>query len=85
MNDNTIHLVRKILRLLDEIGPMGLEELTVKDQLDLAAGFPVTTTEKDLAFQTCDERGWMKSYRQEVTGRIRWYLSDTGRAARSGL
>ena len=85
MTDAIIHIIKKMLRTLDMIGPAGLEENTVKEQADIAAGFPITTTEKDLAFQALVERGWVKSYRQELTGRIRFYLSDSGRAALAGL
>jgi hypothetical protein len=85
MTDLTLHIIRKMLGILDALGPAGLEEATLKEQADIAAGCPTTTTERDIAMQTCAERGWIKSYRQELTGRIRYYLSDAGRTAKAGL
>ena len=85
MTDIIIHLIKKMLLTLDTLGPVGLEEASLKDQAEISAGCPTTTQDRDMAMQTCIERGWIKSYRQELTGRTRWYLTDMGRVARAGL
>jgi len=85
MTDTTIFLYRKMLVLLDAIGPAGLEEDTIKAQAEIAAGQLVTTVDKNLAFATLKERNWIASYTDELTNRVRWFLTAQGKTIRAGL
>jgi DNA-binding MarR family transcriptional regulator len=85
MTDTDILILRKMLKILSDIGPGGLEEGGLKEQAELAAGQPLTTVEKDLAVKTLSERGWIASYRNSITGRVRWYVTDQGKAAYAAL
>ncbi len=85
MTDTDIIVIRKMLKILIALGPAGLEEKDLKEQAELAAGVPLTTVEKDLAVRTMSERGWIASYRQPVTERVRWYATAQGTAAYASL
>lgn len=85
MTDTDIIILRKMLKLLIAIGPAGLEEKDLKEQAELAAGIPLTTVEKDLAVKALSERGWIASYRQPVTERVRWYVTTQGQIAYAAL
>lgn len=85
MTDTDILIVRKMLRILIDIGPDGLEEDALKEQAEIAAGRPLTTAEKDLAFQQLKDRVWIASYKQPYTQRVRWYVSEQGKIAYPAL
>ena len=85
MTDTDILVMRKMLKILDDIGPNGLEASDLKEQAEIAAGCPLTTAEKDLAVKEMADRGWIASFRQPLTGRIRWYITEHGKTARAGL
>ena len=85
MTDTDILIIRKMLRILIDIGPAGLEADALKEQAEIAAARPLTTAEKDLAAKTLSERGWIASYRQELTQRVRWYITEQGKTAYAGL
>lgn len=85
MTDTDIIILRKMLKILLAIGPAGLEEKDLKEQAEIAAGLPLTTVEKDLAVKDMSGRGWIASYRQPITGRVRWYITEAGKIAYAGL
>jgi hypothetical protein len=85
MTDTDIIVIRKMLKILIDLGPAGLEAKDLKEQAELAAGVPLTTVEKDLAVKTMSERGWIASYRQPITERVRWYATEPGKIAYAGL
>ena len=85
MTDTTIFICRKMLTLLDAIGAAGLDEETIKGATAFVAGKPVTTDDKNLAFETLTRRRWIVSYTDDITSRVRWYLSEEGKIARAGL
>lgn len=85
MTDTDILVMRKMLGILIGIGPGGLEERDLKEQAEIAAGRPLTTAEQDLAVKLIKDRGWIASYRQPVTERVRWYATEQGKIAYAGL
>ena len=85
MTDTDILVIRKMLGILIGIGPVGLEERDLKEQAEIAAGRPLTTAEQDLAVKLIKDRGWIASYRQPVTERVRWYATEHGKIAYAGL
>ena len=85
MTDTDIIILRKMLKILLAIGPAGLEEKDLKEQAEIAAGLPLTTVENDLAVKTMADRNWIASYRQPITGRVRWYVTEPGKIAYAGL
>lgn len=85
MTDTDILVIRKTLKILIDLGPDGLEEKDLKEQAEIAAGRPLTTLEQDLAVKLMKERGWIASYRQPVTERVRWYVTEPGKIAYAGL
>jgi|GEM_PF-2410250 len=85
MTDTDILVIRKMLGVLMGIGSQGLETAALKEQAEIAAGTPLTTAEKDLAARLLEERRWIASYRQPLTGRVRWYVTEAGKIAYAGL
>lgn len=85
MTDTDILVMRKMLGILIGIGPGGLEERDLKEQAEIAAGRPLTTAEQDLAVKLIKDRGWIASYRQPITERVRWYATEQGKIAYAGL
>jgi len=85
MTDTDILVIRKMLKILIGLGPTGLEEKDLKEQAEIAAGIPLTTLEKDLAVKAMSEREWIASYRQPITGRVRWYATAQGQVAYAAL
>lgn len=85
MTDTDILVIRKMLGILTGIGPAGLEEQDLKEQAEIAAGVPLTTAEQDLAVRQMKDRKWIASYRQPVTERVRWYITEAGKIAYAGL
>ena len=85
MTDTDILVIRKMLQLLIGVGPDGLEEDALKEQAEIAAGRPLTTAEQDLAVRHLRDRKWIASYRQPITERVRWYVTEQGKIAYAGL
>lgn len=85
MTDTDILVMRKMLGILIGIGPDGLEENDLKEQAEIAAGRPLTTSEQDLAVKLMKDRRWIASYRQPVTDRVRWYVTEQGKMAYAAL
>ncbi len=85
MTDTDILVIRKMLQLLIGVGPDGLEEDALKEQAELAAGRPLTTLEQDLAVKLMKDRKWIASYRQPITERDRWYVTESGKIAYAAL
>lgn len=85
MTDTDILIIRKMLGVLMDVGPNGLQESDLKEQAEIAADTPLTTSEQDLAFKVLKTRGWIASYRQPITERVRWYVSEQGKLAFAAL
>ena len=85
MTDTDILIIRKMLKILIDLGPDGIEESDLKEQAEIAAGRPLTTVEQDLAVKLMKDRKWIASYRQPVTERVRWYATEQGRMAYAAL
>ena len=85
MTDTDILVIRKMLKILIDLGPGGLEERDLKEQAEIAAGRPLTTSDQDLAVRLLKDRGWIASYRQPITERVRWYATEQGRMAYAAL
>jgi len=85
MTDTDILIIRKMLQILIGIGPDGLEDDALKEQAEIAAGRPLTTSEQDLAVKQLRDRKWIASYRQPITDRVRWYVTEPGKIAYAAL
>jgi len=85
MTDTDILVIRKMLKILIDLGPAGIEAQDLKEQAEISAGVPLTTVEKDIAVKEMSDRNWIASYRQPITGRVRWYATEQGQIAYAGL
>jgi hypothetical protein len=85
MSDTDILVIKKMLKILNDLGPSGIESKDLCEQAQIACSTPITTTEMDIAITSMKNQGWIASFRQPVTGRIRWYLTEQGKIAYAGL
>lgn len=85
MSDTDILVMKKMLKILNDLGPAGIESKDLCEQAQIASSIPITTTEMDIAITSMKNQGWIASFRQPVTGRIRWYLTEQGKIAYAGL
>jgi DNA-binding MarR family transcriptional regulator len=85
MSDFDILVIKKMLKILNDLGPAGIESKDLCEQAQIACSTPITTTEMDIAVTSMKNQGWISSYRQPMTGRIRWYLNEQGKIAYAGL
>jgi hypothetical protein len=85
MNDTDILVIRKMLRILIDLGPAGIQEPDLKEQAEIAAGRILADSEKDLAVKVIKDRHWIASYREPITDRLRWYPTPSGIVAYSSL
>ncbi len=85
MTNIEILIARHMLTILNRIGPAGLEDASLKEQAEIAARQPLTTLELDLSFKTLNVRGWVASFRDPVTDRVRWYITESGKIALASL
>jgi hypothetical protein len=85
MTDTDILILRKMLRILLDLGPAGIQEADLKEQAEIAAGRILADSEKDLAVKLLQERRWIASYREPCTGRLRWYATPQGSLAYASL
>jgi len=85
MSDTDILVIKKMLRILNDLGPSGIESKDLCEQTQIASSTPITTTEMDISITSMKNQGWIASFRQPVTQRIRWYLTEQGKIAYAGL
>ena len=85
MSDTDILVMKKMLRILNDLGPSGIESKDLCEQAQIASSTPITTTEMDISITSMKNQGWIASFRQPVTLRIRWYLTEQGKIAYAGL
>ena len=85
MTDSDILVTKKMLGILNSLGPAGIESKDLCEQTQIACSTPITTTEMDISITCMKNQGWIASFRQPVTGRIRWYLTEQGKIAYAGL
>jgi len=85
MSDTDILVIKKMLGILNSLGPSGIESKDLCEQAQIACSTPITTTEMDIAVTSMKNQGWIASFRQPITGRIRWYITEQGKIAYAGL
>lgn len=85
MTDTDILVIKKMLGILNDLGPAGIESKDLKEQAQIACSTPLTTTEMDIAITSMRNQGWIASFRQPITQRIRWYLTEQGKIAYAGI
>ncbi len=85
MSDTDILVIKKMLGILNSLGPSGIESKDLCEQAQIACSTPITTTEMDLSITCMKNQGWIASFRQPITGRIRWYITEQGKIALAGL
>lgn len=78
-------IIRKMLRILLDLGPTGIQEPDLKEQAEIAADRLLTDAEKDLAVRLLKDRRWIASYRDPVTNHVRWYVTPQGSIAYASL
>lgn len=85
MSERTLQIVKAILSFLDKLdGAQAVETIMhASAQTTLRnAGEPAPSlAEFNEALLVCDQHGWIIGIAAKVTKRMKWSLSDTGKAA----
>lgn len=79
-----IALVKHTLSVLKRIGPQGLAEHPLMQELEIACGRPLTTQEARDHILYCFDRGWIRS-RRDIFERTVYWLSDAGQNTLAGM
>lgn len=73
--------VKTALAILRAAGGTGVRKPALLDQIGLAAGAPTTEEQREAAFRTMMDRGWISWYMEPVWHDQRWILTERGMAA----
>ena len=79
------HVIKTALKTLQAAGGTGLKKSALLDQIDLAAGAPTTSEQREQAFQMMKERGWISFYMEPIWHDQRWVLTERGLTALEGM
>ena len=79
-----IGLIKHALRILDTIGAAGLPEESLMEELEIAAGRPLTTTQAREVLIYCTDRGWTNTRRDDFGRTIHW-ITEAGKNRYRGL
>lgn len=77
-------LIKHLLKILHRIGPAGIEESALSEELGVAACKPVTTAQADDTRIFCVERGWVGSRRDDFD-QTRYWITEAGKTTLSGM
>lgn len=81
MDELDRHVVKTALATLRAAGGTGVRKPALLDQIGLAAGAPTTEEQREAAFQTMRDRGWISWYMEPVWHDQRWILTERGMTA----
>ena len=85
MTDTNSFIIRKMLKALIDIGPSGFELQDLKDFVNASSLALMTTLDMDTAIALMRAEGWIASFQNPVTKRVRWYISEQGKMAFAAL
>lgn len=77
-------LILHLLKILNRIGPSGIEESALSEELGVAACKPLTTAQADDTRLYCFDRGWINSRRDEFE-QTRWWITEAGKTTLAGM
>ena len=79
------HVIKTALKTLQAAGGTGLKKSALLDQIDLAAGAPTTSEQREQAFQMMKERGWIDYHYEPIWHDQRWTITERGLTALEGM
>lgn len=79
------YVVKVALETLAAAGGTGVKKKALLQQMEMAAGTPVTTEQLEEAFAMLKERGWMDYHWEPVWHEQRWTLTERGLTALEGM
>ena len=78
-------VVKTALQTLHAAGGTGLKKSALLDQIDLAAGAPTTSEQREAAFSLLRDRGWITFHMEPIWHDQRWTLTERGLTALEGM
>ena len=79
------YVVKVALQTLEAAGGTGVKKKALLQQMEMAAGAPVTTEQLEAAFEELKRRGWMDFHWEPVWHDQRWTLTERGLTALEGM
>jgi len=79
-----IALVKHTLSILRRIGPPGLAEQPLMQEVEIAAGRPLTTQQAQDTIIYCADKGWIAS-RRDMFERTIYWIKDAGVNTLAGM
>lgn len=79
-----ITIIRNTLSILKRIGPRGLAEHPLMQEIEVAEGRPLTTREAQDHIAWCVDRGWIHSRRDQFERTVYW-ITDAGQNTLAGM
>jgi len=79
-----ITIVKNTLWILKRIGPLGLAENPLKQEIEVAEGRPLTSEEVQDHIIYCVDKGWIRS-RRDMFERTIYWISDAGHNTLAGM
>jgi hypothetical protein len=77
-------LIKHLLKILNRIGPSGIEEAALSEELGVAACKPITTSQADDTRIFCVDRGWAGSRKDEFE-QVRCWITEAGKTTLAGM
>ena len=78
MDGTEAYILKTILRTLQAVGGIGMTKNALMDQLDLAAGMPLTTSQREDAWALLVGRRYINSHIEPVINQTRWCITEKG-------
>jgi len=85
MNAMDKYVIKTALESLRAAGGTGLKKPALLGQIDLAAGAPTTSEQREAAFSLLRDRGWITFYMEPIWHDQRWVLTERGLTALEGM
>ena len=85
MNATDKFVTMTALETLRAAGGTGVKKSALLDQIDLAAGTPTTSEQREEAFRLLQNRGWIDYHFEPVWHEQRWTITERGMTALEGM
>ena len=79
------HVIKTALKTVAAAGGTGIKKPALLDQIDLAAGAPTTTEQREAAFTLMRDRGWITFHMEPIWHDQRWTITERGLTALEGM
>ena len=79
-----ITIIKNTLSVLKRIGPQGLAEHPLMQEIEVAVGRPLTTQEAQDHIIWCVDKGWISS-RRDMFERTVYWITDSGINTLAGM